>query len=442
MRTYFVTRHPGARDWAGRHGVNAIFVEHLDPATLRRGDTVIGTLPAQLIADIARRGCRYVHLAIDIPSDWRGRDLSADDMERMNARLEEIALRGAGPYPRRPTRIERATAGLNRRWRIYLGRFRQFLLVSRLRVDAAIALALLVALAIPASIVTVLDWAWNIAGIAGAIVAIILCGAFYLAAFFMISVVARTVVWSRLRAVPERESQCRVLVMGLSEEKVPLYPNTLDSVSRLFAAKGWATDGGYPAFVLERIGSVFAGNAAVYAQTKHQYRASREIADEATLIALEIRWQQNIRAMAHHGESLEAVLVLPSKESLLQWAEFEALVRKLFGEGRLIVEMIVAREGDERDYENYAYVWSGLSRGVDRAHELFPDESIGLADDEICIDVTAGQKTFSMAGANVTLNRELKLSYVNNDGKVTVYNAEIDTADALRRVFNAGGAGL
>jgi hypothetical protein len=42
----------------------------------------------------------------------------------------------------------------------------------------------------------------------------------------------------------------------------------------------------------------------------------------------------------------------------------------------------------------------------------------------------------------VTLNRELKLSYVSNEGKVTVYNAEIDTAEAMRRVLNAGGAGL
>jgi hypothetical protein len=41
----------------------------------------------------------------------------------------------------------------------------------------------------------------------------------------------------------------------------------------------------------------------------------------------------------------------------------------------------------------------------------------------VCIDVTGG--TFSMAAANVTLNRELKLSYVSNDGKVAVYNDEI-----------------
>ena len=65
-RTYFVTRHAGARDWAARHGHrDAIAIAHLDAtliAALRPGDRVLGTLPANLIADVCGRGARYFHL--------------------------------------------------------------------------------------------------------------------------------------------------------------------------------------------------------------------------------------------------------------------------------------------------------------------------------------------------------------------------------------------
>lgn len=95
-RTFFVTRHHGARDWAARHGhADATPVDHLDPATLASlgaGDRVLGTLPVHLAAEVCRHGARYFHLSIDIPPEARGRDLSADDMDAFGARLEEYSI--------------------------------------------------------------------------------------------------------------------------------------------------------------------------------------------------------------------------------------------------------------------------------------------------------------------------------------------------------------
>jgi len=92
-RTIFVTRHAGAREWAERQGIIVDeMVEHLDPETINPGDLVIGTLPVHLAAEICRRGGRYKHLSMNIPPEHRGRELSADDMEKFCAKLEEFII--------------------------------------------------------------------------------------------------------------------------------------------------------------------------------------------------------------------------------------------------------------------------------------------------------------------------------------------------------------
>lgn len=89
MANYFVTRHAGAREWAQRRGIDANTVIHLDPAVIQPGDVVLGSLPIQLVAEVNRRGGRYLHLELDLPVHARGRDLSADDMDAFGAKLVE-----------------------------------------------------------------------------------------------------------------------------------------------------------------------------------------------------------------------------------------------------------------------------------------------------------------------------------------------------------------
>ena len=89
-RVLFVTRHKGAVEWARRQGIEAETVAHLDPEEIRPGDTVIGTLPVHLVAEICQRGARYLHLTLDLPREARGRELSADDLEAFGARLQEF----------------------------------------------------------------------------------------------------------------------------------------------------------------------------------------------------------------------------------------------------------------------------------------------------------------------------------------------------------------
>ena len=94
-RTLFVTRHPGAVEWARRRGITAEMIDHLDEDTiarLRPGDIIMGVLPVSVAAQICARGGRYLHLTMNIPPEARGRELTADDMERYGARLEEYSI--------------------------------------------------------------------------------------------------------------------------------------------------------------------------------------------------------------------------------------------------------------------------------------------------------------------------------------------------------------
>lgn len=96
MTTFFVSRHPGASAWAVQQGLAVDRpLAHLDPAEVGPGDTVIGTLPVNLAAEVCARGARYLHLSLDLPAAWRGRELSAADMAACGARIEEYRVQRA-----------------------------------------------------------------------------------------------------------------------------------------------------------------------------------------------------------------------------------------------------------------------------------------------------------------------------------------------------------
>ncbi|WP_421621543.1 CRISPR-associated protein Csx16 [Alkalilimnicola ehrlichii] len=102
MTTWFVTRHTGAAEWARRQGLPVDrLIDHLEPEALAPGDTVIGTLPVHLAAAVCARGARYLHLSLDLPSELRGHELTADDMERAGARLESYQVKRLAKEPKR-----------------------------------------------------------------------------------------------------------------------------------------------------------------------------------------------------------------------------------------------------------------------------------------------------------------------------------------------------
>lgn len=93
MTTVFVSRHPGAREWAKERSLKVDnWVAHLNTANIFPGDVVIGTLPINLVADVCARGARYFNLSLDMPAHLRGQELTAAMLEDCQARLEEYCV--------------------------------------------------------------------------------------------------------------------------------------------------------------------------------------------------------------------------------------------------------------------------------------------------------------------------------------------------------------
>jgi CRISPR-associated protein Csx16 len=97
MTTYFITRHPGARTWAEQEGITVDqVIDHLDPEIIAPGDTLIGTLPVNLAAEVCARGGRYLNLSLDLPAALRGHELSVEQMRACGARVEEFRVQRCG----------------------------------------------------------------------------------------------------------------------------------------------------------------------------------------------------------------------------------------------------------------------------------------------------------------------------------------------------------
>lgn len=100
MTTWFVSRHPGALQWMQQCGpAFDCHVTHLDPAQVQRGDTVIGTLPVHLAAQVCARGAAYLHLVLAAPQEARGREFSAHDLQALGATLQPFHVQ---PLKTRP----------------------------------------------------------------------------------------------------------------------------------------------------------------------------------------------------------------------------------------------------------------------------------------------------------------------------------------------------
>ncbi|MFY9179919.1 MAG: CRISPR-associated protein Csx16 [Venatoribacter sp.] len=94
MKTWFISRHPGALQWAKEN--NILFdehVSHLDSSIVNVGDKVIGSLPVNLAAEICAKGAEYWNLSLFIPAELRGKELSAEQLTQFDAKLEKYDIK-------------------------------------------------------------------------------------------------------------------------------------------------------------------------------------------------------------------------------------------------------------------------------------------------------------------------------------------------------------
>lgn len=92
MKTWFVSRHPGAIEWikTKKHIKIDEFVTHLDIETVNKGDTIIGILPFDIAAAVCKKGGIFYALLLDQNEDNRGQEHSIQKMHQLGARLQRF----------------------------------------------------------------------------------------------------------------------------------------------------------------------------------------------------------------------------------------------------------------------------------------------------------------------------------------------------------------
>ena len=85
---YFISRHTGAKEWIMEKGIVINkFIEHLNILDLEAGDTVIGSLPINIIANLTQKNIKYIHIELNVNIDQRGKELTKGDLNNLNAKL-------------------------------------------------------------------------------------------------------------------------------------------------------------------------------------------------------------------------------------------------------------------------------------------------------------------------------------------------------------------
>jgi CRISPR-associated protein Csx16 len=97
MTVYVVSRHAGAVEWVRRRLPVADELQVLahvpEDQVFKPGDRVCGVLPLALAARICLQGAAPMVIDVNLPLDMRGRELSADELEALQARLVRYEVR-------------------------------------------------------------------------------------------------------------------------------------------------------------------------------------------------------------------------------------------------------------------------------------------------------------------------------------------------------------
>lgn len=383
MARYFVTRHPGAREWARARGLDAEMVEHLDVERVRRGDVVMGTLPVHVAAEVCARGARFLHLSLDAPEGERGTEMTADAMAAAGAHLvayDVLRLDDPAPAsPKPPSVAERIRRMLvragDRAWHV-LTFLLGFTTVTLLVLTQGGMLEL-VGQAVTATVETdpagrfvAMHWSDRAADPLGFALALFVFGALIAYIPYRLRHRLLSSVIRRSDDIPPK----RVLIQGLS----PLPDLDGADVECGGESRGYdfavGPDRRDPE-ALETAKTLPLWALALpkdAARNPQGYGLSPEL--QAKLEKLgRFPWRQNLRAIARHVERVEQVIILTSRETNVYFETFVQLADSLLrGAGRRV--SFHRAPGSPADFEDYEATMNAF-----RGPFVSPDVTAGRA---------------------------------------------------------------
>lgn len=90
MEVVIVSRHKSTIKLLKQYFPEAKVIGHLsNPNDIPSGSLVIGNLPIETVAELLKRGCRFVSVVLNIPPELRGKELGEEELRRY-MKLKEI----------------------------------------------------------------------------------------------------------------------------------------------------------------------------------------------------------------------------------------------------------------------------------------------------------------------------------------------------------------
>lgn len=150
-------------------------------------------------------------------------------------------------------------------------------------------------------------------------------------------------------------------------------------------------------------------------------RRDVELLSEA---GLRWNWQQVLRALKPHADTLEHVYLIGSADDAAGEGSHrcmehaKTLVRLYFPEGGRLRG--VHHPGEPVDFDDVRAMMAAMRRGID----VLTDDT-GLRQEDVVIDVTGGLKPTSIAGAVMTLNGAVTFQYVHTNKADEVWEYDL-----------------
>lgn len=218
-----------------------------------------------------------------------------------------------------------------------------------------------------------------------------------------------------IRAMVTRLDDTRLIYMMPSCESGLQLPGFLNMLASLF--ENTATDEGLPNWQVQRN------------DCYREYWANVDCNDKCVI---EKKDHQESKGEDNSGEDApkstkqeSAILYIYSLGTEEDLSNIKKTLADLNKSGKKGLVLLYHRKGDV-DYENFDQVYSGLLAAATTAAEF------GYQEKDICIDVTAGQKTFSIAAAVATMNRSMIYSYINHKNDLKVFDGHIQIGDSYK----------
>lgn len=96
-KVLIVTRHNATVEWlkntiTSDEADEMVVTAHYTPGMAQGFLYVVGILPINMVAELYAEGIRYYQVTMDVPEEFRGKELSIEQMDEFNARLVQYRV--------------------------------------------------------------------------------------------------------------------------------------------------------------------------------------------------------------------------------------------------------------------------------------------------------------------------------------------------------------